>query len=367
MIVFAHLLNDRSGSPRVLKTVIEGLPQEPGKLFIGSEGDGFLSDVDRPRQVYWYRRSRSRVFTLCALFVSQLSLGWKLLSDRTIPRDAVLYVNTLLPFGAALYGRLTGRAVVYHVHEASIRPSAFRALLVGIAKFTATRLIYVSKAHRRLLPIAEERSTTVYNAIDPELAAKAARPDYAHRRQGPFTVLMLTYARDYKGVPEFLALASRLAHREEIAFQLVLSDLAEGGLPPDHGANVRVLAPTNDPSPYYVEADLVMNLSRPDLCTETFGLTLLEAMAFGVPVIAPPVGGPTELVSDGESGFLIDCRNQVALAATVERLVDDAALHERMSKAARTAADQYSLGSFLQGISSTIEDARLAVRTRSCD
>ena len=50
----------------------------------------------------------------------------------------------------------------------------------------------------------------------------------------------------------------------------------------------------------------MLNLSNPFLCVETFGMTILEAMAYGVPSIAPNIGGPIELIEDGYNGFCVD-------------------------------------------------------------
>lgn len=365
MIIFAHLLNDRSGSPRVLKSVIQGLSREEApSLYIGSQGEGVLSTVSVPTRKYWYRRTRNKLLTLVTYFLSQWCLFWSLLSARGIPRDAVLYANTLLPFGASLYGRLTGRPVIYHVHEVSLTPSGFRFLLVAIARLTADRLIYVSDAHRALLPIAPKKSVTIYNTIDPDLAVAAQDFEYTHRPDGAFIVLLLASDRVYKGIPEFLMLARSMARRPDIVFHLVLSDGVSDDsrpIPP----NVTILPPTDKPAQYYQQASLVLNLSRPDMWIETFGLTLLEAMAFGVPVIAPPVGGPTELVSEGVDGFLIDSRDHAALATAVERLADDAALCRRMSGAARAAAGRFGPDQFHRSVASAIHAARIVGAARS--
>lgn len=356
MIVFAHLLNDRSGSPRVLKSVIEDLgASESNRLYIGSDGDGILSTNGIDTHKYWYRRTRHRILTMLTFFVSQGHLFWSLLRSRDIPKDAVVYVNTLLPFGAGLFGRLTNRPVVYHVHEISLSPRLFQRFLVTIARTTAVRLIYVSEAHQTLLPIAPEMAVTVHNTIDASLAEHALVHEYGHRQEGRFVVLMLASSRAYKGLPEFADLARSLSSRPDIAFHLVLSD-GEGVA--SLVDNVTVLPPINETAQYYAQASLVLNLSRPDLWVETFGLTLLEAMAFGIPVIAPPVGGPAELVTDGREGFLIDSRNGATLAAAVEQLADDEALCLEMSAAARARAAQFGRDAFRRGIADVIEAAR---------
>ena len=344
MIVFAHLLNDRSGSPRVLCSTIAALRKkdEAVHLFVGSDGSGCLDEIGVSTTRYWYRRTPYRLLTLFTFFFSQGCLFFRLLRSDFIERDAVIYVNTLLPFGAALYGSITGRPVVYHLHEVSVRPVPLRWFLSAMAHLTARSLIYVSDFHRAHLPITNVPAKTVYNAMDADFLERAALSTYQHQHDGCFRVLMLATLRDYKGVPEFLSLASQFAGQAEICFDLVANEeeavihhyFTDKKLP----SNVTVYSRTSNTSIYYAKASLVVNLSRPDQWLETFGLTLLEAMAFGIPVIAPPVGGPVELVSDGVEGFLIDCRQSEALAALVLQLANDKALCLRLSDSARQKA-----------------------------
>lgn len=362
MIVFAHLLNDRSGSPKVLSAAITGMfPDGKGaRLFVGSDGIGCLDETGIPITRYWYRRGTNRLVTLFTFIVSQVCLFLKLARSRDLPRDAVLYVNTLLPFGAALFGALTRRTVIYHLHEVSVTPAPLRWFLTGIARLTASRLIYVSDFHRSCLPIASVPSTTVYNALDVVFANRAsvALP-YHPWRYGQFRVLMLASLRDYKGVPEFVGLATRFADRQDMVFDLVANDdesairrhFANLLLP----ANLTVHPRTADPAAHYAEASLVVNLSRPDQWQETFGLTLLEAMAFGIPVIAPPVGGPLELVSDGREGFLVDSRQADRLYQKVSQLAEDEALCLEMSAAAHERAARFSQVLFVQELREALD------------
>jgi phosphatidylinositol alpha 1,6-mannosyltransferase len=70
---------------------------------------------------------------------------------------------------------------------------------------------------------------------------------------------------------------------------------------------------------------------------ETFGNTLQEAAASGLPVVAPAAGGPLDLVSDGVTGFLVDPGDAGALARAVSRLAADPALRSAQGDAARRA------------------------------
>jgi len=72
--------------------------------------------------------------------------------------------------------------------------------------------------------------------------------------------------------------------------------------------------------------------------------TLLEAMASGLPVVATDVGGNSELVVDGETGWLVPPQDPVALAGAMARLADDASMRQRMAAAARArAVSEFSL------------------------
>ena len=68
---------------------------------------------------------------------------------------------------------------------------------------------------------------------------------------------------------------------------------------------------------------------------ETFGQTLQEAAASGLPVVAPAAGGPLDIVSEGTTGFLVPPGAPGPLAEAVSRLVRDPAVRAAMGCAAR--------------------------------
>ena len=63
---------------------------------------------------------------------------------------------------------------------------------------------------------------------------------------------------------------------------------------------------------------------------ETFGISVIEAMAFGLPVVATSVGGLPEVVEDGVTGILVPPGNSEALADAIIRLLRDPDLRQRM-------------------------------------
>ena len=72
--------------------------------------------------------------------------------------------------------------------------------------------------------------------------------------------------------------------------------------------------------------------------TESFCLSILEAMCFGCPSVSTRVGGIPEVVEDGRSGVLVPAGNAAALAGAVEALIDDAPRRLALGRAARDRA-----------------------------
>ena len=70
---------------------------------------------------------------------------------------------------------------------------------------------------------------------------------------------------------------------------------------------------------------------------DTFGQTLQEAAASGLPVVAPAAGGPVDLVQDGVTGFLVTPGDPAALAGAVTRLAADPLLRAAQGRAGRRA------------------------------
>lgn len=100
---------------------------------------------------------------------------------------------------------------------------------------------------------------------------------------------------------------------------------------------------SRDVAPLYQLADVLVFPTS----YEAFPLVALEAAASGLPILATPVNGIRELVSDGRNGFLIDA-DAADIAARLRQLSDDRALRERLGAAARAAALEYSWARMVQ-------------------
>ncbi|RZK47323.1 MAG: hypothetical protein EOO59_18005 [Hymenobacter sp.] len=206
-IIAVHLLNDRSGSPLVLRQSLAVLA-EAGyaiDLLTATPGEpGFLSDLPGVTlHPLAYRWSASQWHTLLNFALVQWVVFWKVL--RLAQPGSLVYVNSLLPAGAALAARCRGARVVYHLHEVSLRPAPLRRLLCAVAQRTAHRLLCVSEHVRTTLALPVAGQKVVHNSLSPGFIEQANRASLPYDSPRPFVVLMACSLRDYKGVPEFFA------------------------------------------------------------------------------------------------------------------------------------------------------------------
>jgi D-inositol-3-phosphate glycosyltransferase len=89
---------------------------------------------------------------------------------------------------------------------------------------------------------------------------------------------------------------------------------------------------------YYGAADVSVVCSH----SESFGLTALEAHACGTPVVATAVGGLSQIVKNGRSGWLVADRDPSRFAHRLGELLTDDRLQRRFSDAALDAARSFS-------------------------
>lgn len=358
-LVCFHLFNDFSGSPKVLRMVIEGLANKGIRIdVITSRGEGALSGLSKRKEVrmnqYTYRFSNNGVVTM--LRYSGVQLYTFLFAFRYLfSRNTVFYINTILPVGAALAGKLMGKRVVYHYHEDAGTKGAFYRLLAGIMQKLTSEIICVSEFQRSFL----KRKKGVYvvpNAVPKTFVEQLkVNPQEAFERK---QVLMLGSLKEYKGTREFIELATKL---KKYAFELVLNERPEniavfwresGMVKPE---NLTVYPRQDNVAPFYNRASVVLNLSNKNLFIETFGLTALEAMSAGLPVIVPTVGGIAELVEDGVNGYRIDVQDLEKIEQTIQNILTSKKLYFKLSKGAWQCSQKYSEQAMIESIENILD------------
>lgn len=358
-IVCFHLLNDYSGSPKVLKNVLDGLLVKGWLIEVVSSKGGVLDDLQCHENLrlhtYPYSFSSSSIKTL--LRYSAIQLYTFFISFRWVfSKDTIFYINTLLPVGPALAGKFMGKRVVYHYHENAFAKGCFYKILAWMMQRIASKIICVSVYQASFLKRKKEVAV-IPNALSKELMNKLhPTPEEAFRRKN---VLMLSSLKRYKGICEYMVLARELS---QFKFTIVVNDTWENvtsymnQFVPFHLSNLKVYPRQSDVSAFYNAASLLINLTNPKEAIETFGLTALEAMSAGLPVIVPTIGGIAEMVEDGVNGYKIDVQDLNRIKDVIVRILTDSELYMHLSANALATSRNYDDKRMAGEIESVLSD-----------
>ena len=102
--------------------------------------------------------------------------------------------------------------------------------------------------------------------------------------------------------------------------------------------NIYLVGMTSEVKKYYSDASIFLHTSR----YEGFGVVLIEAMAFGIPIVAFHNNGPDEIITNNIDGILVEKYDTKIFAEKVLALLDDSELYKKLSDAARLRAKNFS-------------------------
>lgn len=247
-----------------------------------------------------------------------------------------------------------------------VHTTAFDALRLGVGyphlergyarleRWTARHarlLVTHTSSHRSSVARDYRVPTSDIRLVPHGIRTEAEAGDPVIRRND--LVLSVGAASPRKGVAEFLAIAARLvASHPQARFLWVGRDSQTAPGPtswatyaereyPELRGRVTFLTDIADPelALLYREATCYLCAAR----YESFGLTLVEAMVAGLPVVAPDTSAMSELVQDGLSGRLYPADDLDAAARILAELLAHRSERERLGAGARTRArSEYS-------------------------
>ena len=217
---------------------------------------------------------------------------------------------------------------------------------------SVARLVAVSEDNRRrlieLYRVPAGKIRTIYNGFDPLLLADGApatlRPELGLSDDQPL-ILVLGRLSANKGQRYLIEAAPAILARFP-GVHFVFAGNPEGRA--DLDQRIRDLGLESHFSMLGFRSDVVNLLKSSDLfvlpsLAEGFSLSLVEAMAAGVPVVATRVGGAAEALEDGRNGFLVPPGDVGALErAVITALSLDAQSRESVRRAARQTAQRFS-------------------------
>jgi glycosyltransferase involved in cell wall biosynthesis len=264
---------------------------------------------------------------------------------RRLRPDLVSVHTSKAAWLGRLAAKLSGAPVLFTAHGWAFtegRGAASRwiyALAERAAAPLADHIITVSEYDRRLALAQRiappDKITRIHNGIVDRTANKRARPDtsvpcvvmigrFAAPKDQPGLLRALGQLRGLKWRLELVGDGPRQAEAIAQADALGISD------------RVRFLGERHDVSAILAEADIGALISA----WEGFPRSILETMSAGLPVVASDVGGISEAVEEGETGFLVPRSDESNLTERLRLLISSAEVRQRLGAAGRHRYEQ---------------------------
>lgn len=255
--------------------------------------------------------------------------------------------------------------------QSRLRIRWLKQLLIGsVPELTWTSLIAVSATVKQEYTQAgfdPKRIEVIYNGIDPRFLTL---PRSVSNEEQTCQLLFVGRIRVEKGILVILKALDLLMHESNRAVivnesndSVILSAAKHLDLPPLrlhifgdgdatyinelktflHEKGLAELVtfhgkvPQDELIQYYDRSQIML---VPSLWQEPFGLVVAEAMARELPVIASNVGGPSEIITHGKNGLLVEAGDERALALAISQLINDPNKRQRFGQAARLTVQE---------------------------
>jgi len=302
----------------------------------------------------WWMCYDNSLWHVKNLLLGSIPRIWRLV--RRIRREKIdlVYTNTAVIFEAAVAARLAGVPHVWHVHEIltsdHMRPRVLPlGLITRLIRRLSDRVIFESNSAREICrgSIPDEKARVVYNSVRFSEVKIGGDPRAARTRFGLADErCVIAWVGRFSERKNPLLLIRAASRMKEAAATFVFA--GEGPLEEEMTRTIdrlglhdtcRLIPFQDDVRPLLEAADVLALTSQ----EESFGLVLVEAGAYGKPVVATRSQGPAEIVADGQTGFLVDPDDEADLAAKIERLVANPRERDTMGKAgAERVAELFS-------------------------
>jgi glycosyltransferase involved in cell wall biosynthesis len=305
---------------------------------------------------------------------SNLFLFRRLFREHSI--DAVYTHFGHERFWATMLAKLCGKVTIWNEHWHSLGTRfvfpkrlfyrLFVDHVISISEFITSTLPQAIKVH------------TIPNAINAVVGSELSGSQGKNVRKefgiepGQKIVLMVAAFRNEKRHELALEVAQRvLTARDDVIFVFLgEGPLRQAFLDKVRSSDIRhrVHAPghVQNVNDFYATADVCMLTSY----FEPFGYCVLEAMQFGVPVVAFNNGGPAEIIRDGNTGLLVNERDTAEFASKILELLKDDNMRQRIGENAIEAVERdYSREIWMRKIVTvlreSVDSARIQLKQKN--
>ncbi|OIM20754.1 glycosyl transferase family 1 [Oenococcus oeni] len=355
-ILYLHAGAELYGSDKVLLQLVAGLDKSKFNpiVVLPENGPlvGVLEKAGIKTEIVHYPILRRKYFNpkgLCQYAFGYLK-SCKVLSQLAEKYQIdLIHVNTLAVLEGIILKKRIHKPLIWHVHEILLSPKFIWKLTAYLSAKYADKIVVVSNAtgdHLRKAGYAKPNQiVTIYNGI--KLPDQSEKTDFrqefnipkdaivfghvgrinAWKRQGDFLQASLKLMPDY---PNMHILFSGNAFKGE---EWREEDLKKKIQASDYADRIHYLGFQRDINRVYRTLNVLVSTSNG---RETFSMVVAEAMADGKAIIAYNIGGPAELVVNGQTGYLARALDVDDLIEKMHQFIRNPALANNFGKSGQS-------------------------------
>ena len=324
------------GGERYLADLSNSLAGRGHEVYVALAPDAPLKDelINVPQENVLFSRMRNAVDVFSAFELADFIRRNKIeIIHAHLGRDYSL---------AAIAARLTKKPFVLTRHVLFPLKNVQKFVLKNVAGIIAPSNAIADALKKQNL-FAPEKITTIRYGIDIEHFSQIKKmPNQT------FTIGTIGHLAPIKGHDVFIRAAEIVLEKQpDINFLIVGEDksatgenrreleaqIKKAGLE----SKIELAGWTDDVRPFLRKFDLFVSAAR----AEAFGLVIVEAMLYEIPVVATRSEGASEIIEDGASGILVPNEAWESMAKTILELVNDKEKREYLSENGRRRAREH--------------------------
>ncbi|HDS11715.1 MAG TPA: glycosyltransferase family 1 protein [Candidatus Wirthbacteria bacterium] len=339
-ILYIHGITDLAGGEFFLLNLQKHLPQDKYATYFILPNEGALTKRLRQvcPQVHIFAFQGKSFFRKWAAFFK--SVGQLVLFVKK-HQIQLIHANDYKPaLMACLAAKIWGIPLIWTIHGPAYNlqnPLKKKLLsfclkrLISVSHFSAQRLAAYPESKLEIIPIGidtdkfQPSTGKTRSPKQPLTITNIGRFDRIKRLE---TTILAMHVLKQTNLDFRLLLVANDFHNQPEDYHQEILDLIQAKQLQD---SIKIMPFTDPIQNIYEQTDILISTSS----FETLGLTIMEAMACGIPVISTRSGGPEETILDGQTGYLIETDDHQALADKINQLASKPDLARQLGECGR--------------------------------
>ncbi len=364
-LLFIHSSSELYGSDRSLLNIIKYIDKNCYKIHVILPCEGPLVEeikkIDGVElEIFPVAVLRRKNLSVkgCISYIKECVASTRFIKEYIKTHDiTIVDTNTSVVFPGAIAAKRCGVKNVWHIREIVKNRVENRAISYMMNRY-ADVIIANSKATGDALRLPAEKVKVVYNAIEVEGETdKIPHEDVI--------IGMAGRINRWKGQKLFVDAAELVLKKHPYAKFWIVGETYSGEeylkeelykyiKDKQIENHVLLLGQVINMADFYRSIDIFV---LPSVQPEPFGLVVIEAMEYKLPVIATNHGGPVEIIEDGINGFLVDYEAPMEMADKIDLLIGDEELRNRIGTTAQyNKREKYYVEQMVSSIEEIFEE-----------